>query len=141
MSEGAGPALDDATELAVGIDAAWEALVATLDRSLVRKAPSEQLARTRLTPAPADAPRFQVAAVSPPVELVLEGRDRKGTYALVFRLDEVDPGRTVVWAESRGNGPGAADAVQRLLILVSGGQVSGIRGLLRSVRKRAEGTR
>ena len=79
--------------------------------------------------------------MSPPVELVLEGRDRKGTYALVFRLDEVDPGRTVVWAESRGNGPGAADAVQRLLILVSGGQVSGIRGLLRSVRKRAEGTR
>jgi hypothetical protein len=132
---------DRAVEVGVGIDAAWRALVATLDRALTKRAGAAALTRTRLTPKGQEPPTLEVVAASPPVELVLEGRRRRGTYALVLRLDEVEPGRTVVWAESRAAFPDAAEVVQRMLAVSSRGQVSGVRSLLQAVRKQAEGLR
>jgi hypothetical protein len=142
VSDNVEPAVDDrVVDVGVGIDSAWAALVATLDRALTRRTGAAALTRTRHVAKAQESAGLEVVAASPPVELVLEGRRRRGTYALVLRLDEVEPGRTVLWAECRAPFPDAAEVVQRLLAVSSGGQVSGVRSLLQAVRTQAEGLR
>lgn len=46
---------------------------------------------------------FRVVAAVPGRELVLQGSHRFSTYALVFRLDELAPGRSRLRAETRGS--------------------------------------
>ncbi|MCP3804818.1 hypothetical protein NLX83_36685 [Allokutzneria sp. A3M-2-11 16] len=138
-------------EHAVTVDAApeavWAALGDVLDRTF-----SGAVAQTyaRLVGCPdhaASGPRplaegstiagFRVTAAVPPSELLLEGRHRFSTYALVFRIDRVAPNRTRLRAESRAAFPGAAGRLYRALVIGTGGHVFGVRRLLSGVATRA----
>ena len=83
-------------------------------------------------------PGFHVDRAVPPAELVLAGRHRFSSYALIFRIDDLGDGRSRVRAESRAVFPGAAGTVYRALVLGSGGHVFGVRRLLGAVRGDAE---
>jgi hypothetical protein len=83
-------------------------------------------------------PGFRVAAVVPGRELVLGGRHRFSSYALIFRLEPAGPGRSRLTAETRARFPGPAGGLYRLLVLGTGGHAVGVRRLLAAVRRRAE---
>lgn len=81
---------------------------------------------------------FEVTTAMPGRELVLQGRHRFSTYALVFRIDELGPDRSRLRAQTRAVFPGAAGAIYRQLLLRTSGHVLGVRRLLSGVRHRAE---
>ncbi|MFY1615795.1 hypothetical protein [Micromonospora sp. WMMD736] len=82
-------------------------------------------------------PGFHVATAHPARELTLRGSHRFSTYALTFRVDPVEPGRTRLRAQTRAVFPGLAGGLYRQLLLRSGGHVLGVRRMLASVRRRA----
>lgn len=81
---------------------------------------------------------FRVVTAVPGRELVLQGSHRYSTYALVFRLDELAPGRSRLRAETRAVFPGPAGGLYRLLVIGTGGHAVGVRRLLSGIRRRAE---
>jgi hypothetical protein len=83
-------------------------------------------------------PGFRVTAAVPGHELVLEGRHRFSEYALTFRLDEIDGGRTGLRAESRAIFPGVHGRAYRMLVIGTGGHVAAVRRMLTGVKHRAE---
>jgi hypothetical protein len=78
-----------------------------------------------------------VAVADPGRELVLEGRHRFSSYALVFRLERLGPGRSSLRAETRAVFPGPAGGVYRALVVGTGGHAVGMRRLLAGVRRRS----
>lgn len=142
------PYVDEhSTVVAAGACDVWESLLATLDRSFSGAAAAAYARAVRCDPASASGPRplaegstmpgFRVAAAVPERELVLVGSHHFSSYALVFRLEQVDDGIRVV-AETRAAFPGAGGRLYRLLVIGSGGHAIGVRRLLRSVRRESE---
>jgi hypothetical protein len=82
-------------------------------------------------------PGFHVTAAHPARELALRGSHRFSTYALTFRMEPVEPGRTRLRAETRAVFPGLAGGLYRQLLLRSGGHVLGVRRMLARVRRHA----
>jgi hypothetical protein len=143
------PYVDEhATVIEAAVDDVWRGLGETLDHSFSRRGAGGYARvvgcadRTASGPRPLGVgstfPGFRVAAAVPGRELVLEGRHRFSSYALIFHLDEVGPGRSRLRAESRAEFPGAAGRLYRLLVISTGGHVLGVRRLLSAVRRRSE---
>jgi hypothetical protein len=97
------PYLDEhATAIAAGVDDVWLVLTETLDRTFSRTHMTSYARTIRCADHTASGPRplaegstipgFRVAAATPGSELVLEGRHRFSTYALIFRLEQVNAG-------------------------------------------------
>jgi hypothetical protein len=74
----------------------------------------------------------------PGSQLVLAGRHRFSHYTLTFRLQQIEPERTRLSAESRASFPGVAGGVYRLLVVRSGGHVVAVRRLLAGMKRRVE---
>ena len=136
------------TTVAAPVDEVWRTLVETVDGGLGGTA---AVAYARLVgcadtaaagPRPlgegSTIPGFRVEAAVPGQELALAGRHRFSTYALTFRLDALDAGRTRVRAETRAAFPGPHGAAYRLLVIGTGGHAVGVRRLLAGIRRRAE---
>ncbi|MDQ1032481.1 hypothetical protein QF035_010063 [Streptomyces umbrinus] len=136
------------TVVAAGADDVWRSLGDTLDRSFSRPGANRYARlvgcadRTASGPRPlaegSTFPGFRVAAAVPGRELVLGGRHRFSSYALIFRLEPAGPGRSRLTAETRATFPGPAGGLYRLLVLGTGGHAVGVRRLLATVRRRAE---
>ncbi|MGA6227112.1 hypothetical protein ACPESV_43060 [Streptomyces umbrinus] len=136
------------TVVAAGADDVWRSLGETLDRSFSRPGANRYARlvgcadRTASGPRPlaegSTIPGFRVAAAVPGRELVLGGRHRFSSYALIFRLEPAGPGRSRLTAETRATFPGPAGGLYRLLVLGTGGHAVGVRRLLAAVRRRAE---
>ncbi|PPS70212.1 MULTISPECIES: hypothetical protein [Streptomyces] len=143
------PYLDEhTTAIAAGADDVWRSLVETLDRSFSRPAVAGYAGlvgaadRTASGPRPlaegSTLPGFRVVAAIPGRELVLQGRHRFSSYALIFRLEHVGPGRARLRAESRAAFPGLIGGLYRRLVIGTGGHVIGMRRLLATIRRRSE---
>jgi hypothetical protein len=81
---------------------------------------------------------FHVETATAPAELVLAGRHRFSTYALIFRLDELGEDRTRVHAETRAEFPGLKGAVYKALVIGTRMHVLVTRRILAGVKRRAE---
>lgn len=143
------PYVDEhAISITASVDEVWLSLLDTLDGGFSRSGMARYARIVGCVDCTASGPRplahgstipgFRVAAADPGRELVLEGRHRFATYALVFRLEQLDPGRSQLRAESRAAFPGVPGSVYRLLVISSGGHVGGMRRLLSAIRHRAE---
>jgi hypothetical protein len=143
------PHLDEhATVIAAGADDVWRSLVATLDRSFSRPGMAGYARLVGSADCTASGPRpfargstipgFRVVAAVPGRELVLEGRHRFSSYALIFRLEHLSPSRSRLRAESRAAFPGLAGGLYRRLVIGTGGHVLGMRRLLSAIRRRSE---
>jgi hypothetical protein len=143
------PFIDEhATVIAAGVDDVWPVLLDTLDRDFSRAGASGFARivgcadRTASGPRPlavgSTIPGFRVAAAVPGTELVLEGRHRFSSYALIFRLEHVTSDRSRLRAESRAAFPGVAGSVYRLLVVGSGGHVVAVKRMLSAVKRRSE---
>jgi hypothetical protein len=145
------PYLDQhATDIAADVDDVWRVLTATLERVFTRTGAAGYARavgcadRTTSGPRPLAAgstlPGFRVVAAIPGSELVLEGRHRFSSYALIFRLEPVGAGRSRLRAESRAVFPGLAGGAYRLLVVGTRGHVVAVRHLLSGIKRGAEST-
>jgi hypothetical protein len=143
------PHVDEhATEVSAGAGATWEALLAVVERSF--SAPASARGSRLLGcadtepggPRPLTAgsafPGFHVEVARPPRELALRGRHRFSDYALIFRLDDLDSGRSRLRAETRAAFPGLRGGAYRALVIGTRSHVLATRRLLEAVRRRAE---
>jgi hypothetical protein len=145
------PAVDEhGVEIAADPDQVWEALSATLPRTLNsrRSARFSKLlgdafteARGEPTVIGSTVPGFIVSRSIRPSVLALLGQHRFSRYALVFRIDELGTGRSRLRAETRAEFPGAKGRVYRALVIGSRAHFLVVRRILSAVRRRAEGTR
>jgi len=136
------------TVIAAGTEVVWRMLGNTLDRSSSRPGAvgyarlvgcADRTASGPRPPAEGSTfPGFRVTAAIPGRELVLEGRHRFSTYALIFHLEELGPGRSRLRAETRAAFPGLAGGLYRRLVIGTGGHRVGVRRLLAGIRRRAE---
>lgn len=83
-------------------------------------------------------PGFHVVTAARPVELALAGGHRFSDYALIFRLDELEPGRTRLRAETRAAFPGARGRLYRLMVMGTRAHVLATRRMLAAVERDAE---
>lgn len=83
-------------------------------------------------------PGFHVAAATEPAELALAGSHRFSDYALIFRLEELDGGRTRVRAETRAEFPHLKGAIYRGLVIGTRMHVLATRRILTGVKRNAE---
>jgi hypothetical protein len=143
------PFLDEhATTIEAGVDDVWPVLIETLDGAFSRPGVASYARAVRCADVMASGPRplaedstipgFRVVAAVTGSELVLAGRHRFSSYALVFRLEQVGSGRSRLRAESRATFPGLAGGVYRLLVIGTGGHVVVVRRLLSGIRRRSE---
>ncbi|MCB5909719.1 hypothetical protein [Streptomyces pinistramenti] len=136
------------TVVAAGTDDIWRGLSETLDRSFsgpgmaVYARLVGSIHCTVSGPRPlaegSTLPGFRVVAAVQGRELVLEGRHYFSSYALIFRLDHVNPGCSRLSAESRAAFPGLAGGLYRRLVIGTGGHTVGMRRLLSAIRRRCE---
>jgi hypothetical protein len=143
------PYVDEhAIAVAADVDDVWRALTETLDRAFSRAGAATYTRavgcadRTASGPRPLAAgstmPGFRVVSAIPGSELVLAGRHRFSSYALIFRLEQVSSDRSRLRAESRAAFPGLAGGVYRLLVIGTGGHVVAVRRLLSAVKAQSE---
>ncbi|MER6976686.1 hypothetical protein [Streptomyces carpinensis] len=143
------PHIDEhTTDIAAEADAVWRSLGEELDQSFSRRGAAgyaRLVGAADCTPAGprplavgSTFPGFRVVAAIPGQKLVLRGRHRFSTYALIFRLDPNGPGRSQLRAESRAAFPGLAGGVYRWLVIGTGGHEVGMRRLLSAIRRRCE---
>ena len=129
-------------------DRVWQALLTTLEQAFSRPAAAAYARLVGCRPASASGPRplapgstlpgFRVVRAVPGSELVLEGRHRFSTYAMVVRLEPDGAGATHLRAETDATFPSVAGGAYRALVIGSRGHVLGMRRLLAAVRRRAE---
>jgi hypothetical protein len=143
------PYLDEhATAIAADVDEVWPVLIETLDRGFSRARLESYIRIVGCANGTASGPRpltegstipgFRVVAAVPGSVLVMEGRHRFSSYALIFRLEQVSAGRSRLRAESRAALPGLAGGVYRLLVIGTGGHVVVVRRLLSVIKRRSE---
>jgi uncharacterized protein (TIGR02246 family) len=142
------PPIDEhSIEVAADPGRTWEALVATLPRGFGSRraglgASILGSAYTEATGEPSvigsTLPGFVVTRSVRPATLALLGQHRFSRYALVFFIDDLGPGRSLLRAETRAEFPGLKGRVYRGLVIGTRGHVLAVRRLLRAVRKRAE---
>jgi hypothetical protein len=143
------PYLDEhTTVIAAGADDVWRGLGEALDRSFSRPGAARYARLVGCAECSASGPRplaegstfpgFRVFAATPGRELVLVGRHRFSSYAVIFRLEPAGPGRSRLRAESRAVFPGFAGGLYRLLVIGTGGHVMVMRRLLSAIRRRSE---
>jgi hypothetical protein len=143
------PYVDEhAIAVAADTEDVWRGLTETLDRAFSRAGAATYARavgcadRTASGPRPLSAgsamPGFHVVSAVPGSELVMAGRHRFSSYALIFRLEQLDSGRARLRAESRAAFPGLAGGVYRLLVIGTGGHVVAVRRLLSAARRRSE---
>ncbi|MFF7644739.1 hypothetical protein [Streptomyces canus] len=131
-------------------DEVWDALGASLEQSFGRPRSARYARLVGVADGMASGPRplvegaavpgFRVADAVPGRELVLVGRHRFSTYALVFRLEPEGAG-TRLRAETRARFPGPGGALYRLLVISSGAHALLTGRLLTGIRRRAEQVR
>jgi hypothetical protein len=123
------PALLDA------IDHAWSNPVATL---AARALGCDEHAATGPRPlAPGSTvPGFRVTRLVTGAELVLAGRHRFSSYAVISRVEAAGHHRTRLHVESRASFPGPAGRAYRVLVIGSGGHVVAVRRLLSRIARR-----
>jgi hypothetical protein len=143
------PHVDEhSVEIAADPETVWEALPPIIDGSF-GSAATARVARllgcadvARSGPRPLAAgstfPGFHVDTAERPRELALAGTHRFSDYALIFRLEELDGGRTRLRGETRAVFPGLKGGVYRALVISTRGHVVVTRRLLGAVRRRAE---
>jgi predicted RecB family nuclease len=143
------PYLDEhVTSIAAGVDDVWRSLLEAVDESFTRPGAATYARLVGCDDCKASGPRplaqgstisgFRVVAANPGRELVLEGRHRFSAYALIFRLEQVDSGRSWLRAETRAAFPGVPGGVYRLLVFRTGFHVRVVRSLLSGIRRGAE---
>ncbi|MER5362636.1 hypothetical protein [Streptomyces sp. NPDC002785] len=143
------PFVDEhATDIVAGTDDVWCHLGEALDGAFSRRGMAGYARLVGAVDHTASGPRplaegstlpgFRVVAAAPGRELVLQGTHRFSTYALIFRLEHVGPGRSRLRAESRAAFPGPAGGFYRRLVIGTGGHVVGMRRLLSAIRRRSE---
>lgn len=143
------PHVDEhATEVAADVRTTWEALLRAVEATVSAGA-APPLARllgcadtTAAGPRPlatgSALPGFHVIGREPGAELALAGRHRFSDYALIFRLDELDPRRTRLRAETRAAFPGLPGGAYRALVIGTRMHVLATRRILAAARRRAE---
>ncbi len=143
------PYVDEhAVEVGAGREAAWEALLRVVEASFSSSAvpPFARLlgcaesaaSGPRPLAAGSALPGFRVAAAATPTELALAGSHRFSRYALTFRLDELDGGRTRLRAETRAEFPGLKGGVYQALVIRTRIHVLVTRRLLAGAKHNAE---
>jgi hypothetical protein len=145
------PHVDEhSVQIAADIGAVWDALLRVAEGSF-GSATTGRVARllgcadvevSGPSPLAAGAtfPGFHVEAAEPAARLALAGSHRFSDYALIFRLDRLDGGRTRLRAETRAVFPGVKGRVYRTLVIGTRGHVVVTRRLLVAARRRAEGS-
>ncbi len=142
------PLVDEhATVIAADVGDVWTVLLDTLGRDFSRFGMARYARIVGCADCAASGPRplaagstvpgFRVAAAVPRSELVLEGRHRFAVYALIFRLEQISPGRARLRAETRAAFPGLAGGAYRLLVIGTRGHVLAVRRLLSAVKRRS----
>lgn len=136
------------TMIGAGPDAVWEALLGVMERSLSSAGAARGVRLLHSADSTASGPRplvigstlpgFHVNAAERPRELALAGEHRFSTYALNFRLDGRDDGRTHLLAETRAAFPGPKGSAYRALVIGTRAHVVVTRRLLGAVKRRAE---
>jgi hypothetical protein len=135
------------TTIDADVEDVWAALLETVDAGFSR-APAAFYARVvgcrehesggpRPLVAGSTIPGFRVLGARPVAELVLEGRHRFSSYALIFRLARIGPARSRLRAETRAAFPGPAGTMYRMLVIGTGGHAVGVRRLLSTVQRRS----
>ncbi|MEV7952570.1 hypothetical protein [Streptomyces sp. NPDC088141] len=122
------PHIDEhTTDIAAEVDDVWRGLDEELDGAFshtgfagcARRVGAAD--RTASGPRPLAAgstfPGFRVVTAVPGQELILQGRHRFSSYALIFRLDPGDSGRSRLRAESRAAFPGLTGGLCRRLVI------------------------
>jgi hypothetical protein len=143
------PFVDEhATTIATGTDEVWPVLLETLARTFSRTGAAGFATivgcadRSNGGPRPlaegSTTPGFRVASAVPGSELVLEGRHRFSSYALIFRLDRLGPDRSRLRAETRAEFPGVSGGIYRFLVIGTRGHLVAVRRLLSTVKHRSE---
>ncbi|MEV7076130.1 hypothetical protein [Streptomyces sp. NPDC093990] len=146
------PRIDEhATLVAAPAGAVWDALGEVLEESFGRPRSARYARLVGVADRTASGPRplargsafpgFRVADAEPGRELVLVGRHRFSTYALVFRMEAAGGGRTRLRAGSRARFPGPGGALYRLLVVGTGAHALLTGRLLAAVGRRAEKVR
>lgn len=135
-------------EIEAGPAATWEALLRAVEASvgagsaprLARLLGCADLAATGPRPLAlgSSLPGFHVVAAEEGRELALAGAHRFSDYGLIFRLDELDDGRTRLRAETRGEFPGLKGRTYRAMVIGTRGHVLVTRRILGAVKRRAE---
>jgi hypothetical protein len=140
----------DEHSLVVGADreAAWDGLLRVVEAAFAGRgvAPYARLVgcadTTASGPRPlavgSTIPGFHVAAAEAPAALALAGSHRFSNYALVFRLDEPEGGRTRLRAETRAEFPGFKGGVYQTLVIRTRLHVLVARRLLAAVKRNVE---
>jgi hypothetical protein len=143
------PHVDEhATIVAADVDATWEALLRVAEAT-VSSGGAPRFARllgcadtSPSGPRPlaqgSVLPGFHVATATAPAELALAGSHRFSSYALIFRLDRLDGGRTRLRAETRAEFPHLKGAIYRGLVIGTRMHVLATRRILDGARRRAE---
>ncbi|HSS04981.1 MAG TPA: hypothetical protein VLK89_07330 [Solirubrobacterales bacterium] len=143
------PRIDEhSIEISAGPDATWEALLRVVERSfgsaktarvarLLDCADTEELGPRPLADGSA-LPGFHVEAAERPRVLALAGRHRFSDYALIFRAEELEGGRTQLRAETRATFPRLPGRIYRAMVIGTRGHVLVTRRLLGAVKQRAE---
>ena len=136
--------------IAAGVDDVWRALV-RLDKAFAGRGTAAYARAVGCDPAAVAGPRplaegsswpgFRVVNAVPPSELVLAGRHRFSSYALTFRIHELERGRSLIRAETRAKFPGTAGTIYRLLVIGTRGHVFAMRRLLSGIKRAAESPR
>jgi hypothetical protein len=142
------PAIDEhAVVVRAPVEETWDAIVATIPSSFggslaERYARAVRCEQTRSEGDPArigsTVPGFIVARSIRPAMLTLLGEHRFSRYALVFKVDRLDEGRSLLRAETRAEFPGWPGRAYRALVIGTRAHVVAVTRTLRAIRRRAE---
>lgn len=131
-----------------GREAAWESLLRVVEGTMSTAAAPRGARLLGCADTAASGPRpltegstvpgFRVAVAERPSELALAGSHRFSSYALIFRLEELDGERTRVRAETRAEFPHIRGAVYRGLVIGTRMHVLATRRILAAVKRNAE---
>lgn len=143
------PHIDEhSATVAAGAERTWEALLGVVEGTVAGPA-ATRFARVlgcaetapggpRPLAAGSTVPGFRVQSASEGRELALAGSHRFSDYSLVFRLDEIDEGRTRLRAETRAAFPGLRGEAYKTMVIRTRGHVLATRRLLGATKRRAE---